>query len=101
MKALAIYSIIGLNPPYTVYACDTYGNQCILVSVINSPPSPYVNIFLPPQFDNAPSVGIKLITSDGCEVFKIYSCVVTFATKQFQDLVDFEFMDNILYDFQN
>ena len=101
MKVIAIYSISGLNPPYTVYACDIYGNQCVLVSVINSPPSPYVNLFLPTEFDNAPSLGIKLITSDGCEVFKIYSCVVSLGMKQFQDLEDFEFMDNILYDFEN
>jgi hypothetical protein len=101
MRTIAIYSILGLNPPYTVYACDIYGNQCILMAVINAAPSPYISVFLPPQFNNAPSVGIKLITSDDCEVFKIYSCVVTFETKQFQDFVDFEFMDNILYDFQN
>lgn len=101
MKAIAIYSIVGLNPPYTVYACDVYGNQCVLVSIISVPPSPYVNIFLPSQFDNVPSLGIKLITSDGCEEFKIYSCIVTVEVKQFQDLEVFEFMDNILYDFQN
>jgi hypothetical protein len=101
MKAIAIYSISGINPPYTVYACDIYENQCILVSVINTQPSPYVNLFLPPQFDNSPSLGIKLITLDGCEVFKVYSCIVDNKTKQFQDLIDFEFMDNILYDFQN
>lgn len=101
MKALAIYTISGLNPPYTVYACDIYGNQCILVSVINALPSPYVTLFLPPQFDNSPSLGVKLITSDGCEVFKIYSCVVLMGAKQFQDFEDFEFMDNILYDFEN
>ncbi len=101
MKTIAIYTIEGLSPPYTVYACDVYGNQCILVSVINVPPSPYVNLFLPSQFDNAPSLGIKLIGSNGCEVFKVYSCVVPMDGKQFQDFDNFEFMDNILYDFEN
>ena len=101
MRVIAIYSISGLNPPYTVYACDIYGNQCILMATISQPPSPYVNRYLPPQFENAPSLGIKLIGPNGCEVFKIYSCVVSLGMKQFQDLEDFEFMDNILYDFEN
>jgi len=46
-------------------------------------------------------LGIKIIGPNGCEVFKIYSCIVVLGYKQFQDFENFEFMDNILYDFEN
>jgi hypothetical protein len=55
---------------------------------------------LPPPFDMAPAVGIKIITSDGCEKFKVFDCA-TLISKQFQDYEFFNFMDGISYDFQN
>jgi len=34
MTALVFNNIIGLNQPYTVYVCDVFGNQCILLAYI-------------------------------------------------------------------
>lgn len=98
MTSIDLYSISGLNYPYTVYVCDVYGNQCILVSIISSNVPPVNTILLPPQFNNAPAVGIKVVTTDGCERFKIFDCVNDY--KQFQDLELFDFMDGIQFDFQ-
>ena len=74
MTTIDITNIIGLSYPYDIYVCDIYGNNCILLSTVftNIPPSN--TILLPPQFDTAPSVGIKVITLDGCEKFKIVDC---------------------------
>jgi surface protein len=74
MTTIDITNIIGLSYPYDIYVCDVYGNNCVLLSTVftNIPPSN--TILLPPQFDNASSVGIKVITLDGCERFKIVDC---------------------------
>ena len=74
MTTIDITNIIGLSYPYDIYVCDVYGNNCILISTVftNIPPSN--TILLPSQFDNASSVGIKVITLDGCERFKIVDC---------------------------
>ena len=98
MTSIDLYSISGLVYPYTVYVCDVYGNQCVLVSVISSNVPPVNTILLPPLFSNAPAVGIKIKTTDGCERFKIFDCVNVY--KQFQDLELFDFMDGNQYDFQ-
>ena len=76
MTTIDITNIIGLSYPYDIYVCDVYGNNCILLSTVftNIPPSN--TILLPPQFDTASSVGIKVITLDGCERFKIIECDV-------------------------
>jgi hypothetical protein len=100
MKAIDIYNITGLNFPYTIYACDVYGNNCILIATITTSVPPSNVILLPFQFNSAPAIGIKVITSDGCEKFHIFNCSVP-KPKQFQDYEDFEFMDAILYNFQN
>ena len=98
MRELQISGISGLNQPYMVYACNVYGMSCVLVSTINTAVPPTVSIILPPQFDTAPAVGIKIITSDGCERFEILYCSDN--CKQFQDLEDFEFQDGEIYCFQ-
>ena len=98
MTSIDLDSISGLNYPFTVYVCDVYGHQCILVSVISSNVPPVNTILLPPLFSNAPAVGIKVVTTDGCERFKIFDCVNIY--KQFQDLELFDFMDGNQYDFQ-
>jgi hypothetical protein len=99
MTSLQFTSIVGLNQPYTIYICDVYGNQCILVAYIDTT-VPINNIFvLPPQFNTAPAIGIKVITSDGCERFKIIYC--SDDIKDFMDLEDFFFMDGIGYFFMS
>ena len=64
MTNLTINSITGLVPPFSGYACDVYGNQCVYIGQITVTP---VTITLPPQFDTAPAIGLKLIDSTGCE----------------------------------
>jgi hypothetical protein len=54
---------------------------------------------LPPQFNTAPAIGIKVITSDGCEKFKIIYCSEDIKT--FMDLEDFFFMDGVGYFFMS
>jgi hypothetical protein len=61
---------------------------------------PINNIFvLPPQFNSAPAIGVKVITSDGCERFKIIYC--SDDIKDFMDLEDFFFMDGVGYFFMS
>jgi hypothetical protein len=99
MTALVFNSIVGLNPPYTIYVCDVFGNQCILLSYISTTVPITNTIYLPPQFNSAPAIGVKVITSDGCERFKIIYCSEDI--KEFMDLEDFFFMDAIGYFFMS
>lgn len=98
MTSITINSVTGLNQPYTVYACNVFGLSCILVAVINTTVPAPLTINLPLQFNTAPAVGIKIITSDGCERFEILYC--NDDNKDFQDLEDFYFQDGQLYYFQ-
>ena len=76
MTSIEITSITGsITMPYTVYACDVYGNNCIIVASIGTTVPPSNTIILPYQFNTAPAVGIKIITMDGCERFETFSCV--------------------------
>jgi hypothetical protein len=100
MTSIILNSITGLTYPYDIYVCDVYGNNCGYISQINTPVPASVEIVLPPPFNMAPAVGIKIITSDGCEKFKVFDCT-TLISKQFQDYEFFNFMDGISYDFQN
>lgn len=77
MQTITLNSITGLNLPYTVYACDVFGNNCTVLSTVVSTVPPTFTFLLPPPFDVIPAIGIKIITSDGCERFEIYNCYVT------------------------
>lgn len=102
MTQVVINSITGLNPPYDIYACNGFGLSCVLVASVVTPVPSVVVINLPsPQFDSAPAVGIKIVTSDGCEDFKVVYCTTPAQEpKQFQNLEFFEFMDGQPYYFQ-
>lgn len=71
MNTVTISSIIGLTPPFNVYCCDVYGNQCAFIDVVTTTP---VTISLPPQFNTAPAVGLLMTDSLGCEKFEILNC---------------------------
>lgn len=99
MTSLQFTQVFGLNFPYTIYICDVFGNQCILVAYIDTN-VPINNTFiLPPQFNSAPAIGVKVITSDGCERFKVIYC--SDDIKDFMDLEDFFFMDGVGYFFMS
>ena len=99
MTSLQFTQVLGLNFPYTIYICDVFGNQCILVAYIDTNVPINNTFFLPPQFNTAPAIGVKVITSDGCERFKIIYC--SDDIKDFMDLEDFFFMDGIGYFFMS
>lgn len=99
MTSLKFTSIGGLNQPYTIYICDVYGNQCILVAYIATTVPANNTFILPPQFNSAPAIGVKVITSDGCERFKVLYCSEDI--KEFMNLEDFFFMDGIGYFFMS
>lgn len=99
MRALILNTITGLNQPYTVYVCDVFGNQCALIAYIATS-VPLINtIILPQQFNSAPAIGVKIITSDGCVKFKVLYCSEDI--KEFMDLEDFLFMDGVGYFFMS
>lgn len=99
MTTLQFQSIVGLSNPYTIYVCDVYGLNCILVAYISTT-IPVSNTFvLPPQFNSAPAIGVKVITSDGCERFKVLYCSADI--KEFMNLEDFYFMDGVGYFFMS
>ena len=70
MTSIQISDITGLSFPYNVYICDVFGNQCILVATILDGVPPAETIYLPPLFNSAPAVGVRIVSHD-CERFKI------------------------------
>ncbi len=100
MTAVQFLLVSGLTNPYTVYACDSYGNNCILIAKINTTVPTVNKIVLPPFFNTAPQVGLKIITNDGCERFKVITCTEFFGYKKYQDDDFFIFQDDIFYQFQ-
>ena len=76
MTSIILNSITGLTYPYDIYVCDVYGNNCGYITQIKTPVPASVEIVLPPPFNTAPAVGIKIITSDGCERFRVINCDV-------------------------
>lgn len=73
MTSIELTSIVGVNPPYTVYACDVYGAFCVPIATVSTFVPPSNTITLPPVFSFAPAVGIKVVSSE-CEKFEVYFC---------------------------
>ena len=100
MTVIEILSITGLNNPYLIEVCDVYGSNCVLVAQIFTVVPPSITIYLPPPFNSAPAIMVKISTLEGCVKSEIIDCSAL-ASKQFQDLQSFEFMDLIIYNFQD
>lgn len=101
MAQIQILTTSFIFTSYNVFVCDVYGNNCVLVANVVPPQPPTITITIPPQFNSAPAVGIKIVDSNNCEIFKVFDCSSqTYTPKQFQDGDLFYFMDNIEYDFQ-
>lgn len=103
MTQIEISKITGGSGPFTIYACNVYQEQCVLISTIYTPISPYILITLPPQFDYAPAVGILVVDSNNCERFEVGVCGDSGFAKIFQDTDEdhiFEFMDFVIYQFE-
>jgi len=99
MTQIEITGVSGVTLPYNIYACDVYGNQCVLLASVNVSVPPAISIVLPTEFNSAPAVGIKIIDSLGCEKFGIIYCDAK--GKIYQDGEIFIFMDANIYIFEN
>jgi hypothetical protein len=80
MAQIQIQTTSFIFTSYNVFVCDVYGNQCVLVANVPPPQPPTITITIPSQFNTAPAVGIKLIDSLGCEIFKIVDCTQELVT---------------------
>lgn len=100
MTQVIITNITGLTPTYNIYACNVYGDDCVLLDNLGSTVPPTVSYILPTSFDTAPAIGLKIITSDGCERFHILYCESFDPEKLFQDGTEFYFMSGDIYEFQ-
>lgn len=74
MVSVDITLVSGLTPPYNIYVCDIYGNNCVLTSTIFVVVPPTINVFLPAPYMNSPAVMVKIIASNCCEVSEIVYC---------------------------
>lgn len=101
MTQIQINSITGSDYPYTLYACDVYGNQCLLIATIPPTATFPLVITLPPQFNGSPAVGLKMIDTLGCELFGILYCTGNNTAKIFEDGEIFLFMDAEIFIFQD
>jgi hypothetical protein len=99
MTQLQINNVTGLTIPYQIYICNVYGNQCVLVASVNTNIPPSATITLPPQFNTAPAIGVKL-NDTFCEKLVIINCNELLNHKQFQDGDEFFFMDYSVFQFQ-
>ena len=76
MLVIQLNSITGATPPYNLFICDVYGNQCAVLATINTPIPPSITLNVPSQFNNVPAIGLKIIDYYGCEQFEIINCGV-------------------------
>jgi hypothetical protein len=97
MNSIQINNITGFTYPYTIYACDVYGNQCVLIATIFSNVPPTNSIPLPYQFNTAPAIGLKIIAGNGCERFEILYCEQQECCLLLQDNTCFLLQDNTLF----
>jgi hypothetical protein len=64
-------SIIRINnisgiPPYVVYVCDFYENNCQYITTLSGAVTPPIDILLTSGFTSVPIVLIKIIDNTGC-----------------------------------
>lgn len=101
MQTIIINSVIGVTTPYDIYACNVYGNMCILLTTITNPIPPPITIEIPPPYESAPALGIKIIPYfEDCEHLNILYCEALSDLKLFQDTFQFYFQDGFIYEFQ-
>ena len=77
MVQILITDITGGSYPIDVYVADVYGNYQTLIGSISPgpvPPTQTYNTVIPSIFQTAPQLMLKLIDSNGCEIFKILDC---------------------------
>jgi|LakMenE01Jun11ns_1017448.scaffolds.fasta_scaffold9959511_8 hypothetical protein len=65
---VTISGITGGTPPYTLYVCDEYGNNCQLLGSTGG------TFVLSSLFQTADTLMFKIVDSTLCEYFEIVSC---------------------------
>ena len=77
MVQIRITNISGGTYPIDVYISDVYGNNQSYLTTIASgpvPPALFYTTIIPPIFDTAPEIMLKLVDANGCEMFEIIPC---------------------------
>jgi hypothetical protein len=72
---ISISAVTG-TPPYSITICDTTLVYCYLITGSTTIP-PTFTFDVPPPLDVADSVIVKVMDSNGCEIFLPYSCPPT------------------------
>lgn len=90
MTQIRIDFISGASFPVQVFIADVYGNNQALIGTITStvPPEVDFNSTIPPIFNTAPAVMVKIVDANGCEIFKILECTFGCAFEITVNLVD-------------
>lgn len=73
MNSIEFQLPLNSVPPYTIYVCDGFGNNCVFIALLqdNNPTTPF---FLPTNFNNAPMIIVKVIDGINCVTEKTYFC---------------------------
>lgn len=74
MNTIAITNVNGV-PPYTISVCDIYQIDCIVVVTGQTAIPPAICIDVPPKFQYAPELIVKITDSTGCVFIEIFSVV--------------------------
>lgn len=90
MNSIEIVPPLNSVPPYKVYVCDGFGNNCFFLALLQDN-NPTNMLYLPPQFNNAPVIIVKIIDGINCVTEKTYFCGVS-------NPEVIEIIDGILFD---
>jgi hypothetical protein len=76
MVQIQITNISGGTYPIDVFISDVYGNNEYYLTGITTPvpPTVYYTTIIPPIFDTAPEILLKLVDANGCEMFERIPC---------------------------
>jgi hypothetical protein len=74
MGEIIFSGVTGMTLPYNVWGCDYYGNNCILITTINSPIPPTITITLPPIFDTYIGIRLKVSNCVNCDYSEFIPC---------------------------
>jgi hypothetical protein len=66
---ISIDTVVG-TAPYDIYLCDETFAGCIYLTTTSS--LPYKSI-IPPPYDTIKYLGVKIIDSDGCSIYKKFN----------------------------
>lgn len=85
---ITITGTTGIGP-YQVQVCDITNTTCIIVTGATSIP-PSFTFDVPSPLDGVSSLLVKIIDSNGCEVFQVYSCPPTYTLlKELKDTYNY------------